>query len=278
MTTDTHTQRLLITGATGGMGRACALLAARDGHTLILADLAEDKLAALADECRQLGVETSSHLLDVTDGDHIDNLVSAIATEGGIDAIIHTVGISPTMAGWEKIVEVDLIGTAKFLEAVRPQLASGGAALCITSMSAYMNPPHPALEQILRDPLEGNLMDNLHSADYEALQNPGRAYAYAKQGLLQYVEANALAWGREGKRLVSLAPGLIDTDMGRQENDANRDQFAAMLKMVSLGRLGKAEEIAGTALFLVSPRASYISGCDILVDGGFVGTFKHMPR
>ncbi len=72
---------------------------------------------------------------------------------------------------------------------------------------------------------------------------------------------------------MSLSPGLIDTAMGRLENDA-MDNFAAMHSRIALGRLGRPEDIANTALFLVSENAAYITGCDILVDGGFVASLN----
>ena len=100
------------------------------------------------------------------------------------------------------------------------------------------------------------------------------AYAYSKRALRRYVEARARDWGGEGKRIASISPGLIDTEMGRLENDA-MENFDAMRNLVALNRLGQPEEIAHAALFLVSPRASYISGCDLLVDGGFVATLNH---
>ena len=217
-------------------------------------------------------------MLDVTNGDDIEKAVEAAQKDGGLDAIIHTVGISPTMASWEKIIQVDLISSIGFLEAVRPAINAGGAVVCITSMSAYMAPPNPQLENLLLHPLTSGLLEQLQSPANEAIQNPGMAYCYAKRALKDYVAANALSWGREGRRLVSIAPGLIDTEMGLQENAANEEGFKAMMDMIGIDRRGSAEDIANTALFLASERASYICGIDILVDGGIIATMTMAQR
>ena len=105
------------------------------------------------------------------------------------------------------------------------------------------------------------------------------AYAYAKRAMRDYVADRASAWGSEGRRFVSISPGLIDTEQGRLENDAmGAERLEAMRSHISLNRMGDARDIANAALFLVSDRASYITGCDILVDGGFVGRFQSDRR
>jgi NAD(P)-dependent dehydrogenase (short-subunit alcohol dehydrogenase family) len=179
------------------------------------------------------------------------------------------------MADSTRIVDVDLVGTVALLEKVRPQLKTGGCAVCIASMSAYMVSSNEVIENVLSDPLApdfSNRLETLTSAG-GLLENSGMAYAYAKRALKQYVVNRAAVWGEEGKRFVSLSPGLIHTAMGRLENDA-MDNFAAMHSRIALGRLGKPEDIPKTSLFLISENAAYITGCDILVDGGFVASLN----
>ena len=269
--------RLLITGATGGMGRTCALLAAAQGYTLVLADLLDAKLEKVAAECAGHGVATECCTLDVTRPDSIDELVGVLQQANGVDAIIHTVGVSPHMADWSRIIEIDLIGTVMLLEAARPSLIAGGCAVCIASMSAYMAPPNGEIEQALSEPLAPGLMDRLKSMHDQQLEDSGMAYAFAKKALKQYVADRAMAWGLEGKRINSISPGMINTAMGRLESDA-MENFDAMRKLIALGRMGEPEDIAHTALFLQSEKAAYITGCDILVDGGFIATLGRQQR
>jgi len=260
-------QTILVSGASGGMGRACALLAAQRGHNLLLSDLDGDRLQALARECRQFGVEAGYAAVDICDA----AAVAAFAPGHTVDACILTAGLSPEMAPWDRIVEVDLIATVRFLEVIRPALAAGGCAVAIASMSAHLVPPNPAVDALLSAPAEPDLLRLAGELEGAPLADSGVAYAYAKRALVQYVRRAARGWGEEGKRLVSLSPGLIDTDMGRLEAESKVDQYAAMRAMVALQRDGAPEEIASAALFLVSNEASYITGTDLLVDGGFVG-------
>jgi len=269
---------LLVTGATGGMGRACAVLAADRGYNLVLTDLDNDKLKGLARECEQRGAAADLFAMDVCDAAAVARFVAELQNGPGLDAVIHTVGLSPQMAPWDRIIDVDLVGTVQLLEKLRPAIRSGGCAVCISSMSAYMVPPNPDLEALLDQPLATGLIERLAALPGEPVANSGMAYGYAKKALIGYVAANARVWGGEGKRLVSISPGLIETDMGRLEADANRENHAAMRKMIALQRDGQAQEIASAALFLASGEASYITGCDLPVDGGFVASFRQMQR
>lgn len=199
-------KRMLITGATGGMGRACASLAAARGYQLLLADLSSPKLEELAAQCSGQAAAVECHVLDVTSAESIRELATALDAGGGIDALIHTVGISPQMAAWEKILAVDLIGTTQFLQAVRPSVRPGGCVLAITSMSAYMCPDDEAIDTALSDPLAPGLMEQLRAMASPLLAHSGLAYAFAKKALKNYVADQSYAWGREGKRILSLSP------------------------------------------------------------------------
>ncbi len=261
---------LLVCGATGGMGRACSLLAAERGYSLILADLYEGRLDDIATKCRALGADCQTHRLDVRDRAGGDKLARALA-EPGIDALIYTVGLSPQMADWQTIIEVDLVGSIALLEAVRPALKTGSCAVCIASMSAHMVPAEAAIDALFADPTAPEFTEKLQQLkqDHPAIEHSGMAYARAKKALKDYVCNNGFRWGREGKRIVSVSPGLIDTDMGRLESDAI-DNFEEMTSMIALERLGEAEDIARVCLFLISSEAAYVTGCDLLVDGGFI--------
>ena len=95
------------------------------------------------------------------------------------------------------------------------------------------------------------------------------AYAWAKRGVIAVAARAAVAWGRRGGRVNSLAPGLIDTPMGRQEAE-QQPIMKVMLDKTPLERLGQSEEVAGVVAFLLSEQASFISGIDVLVDGGML--------
>lgn len=266
-------KRILITGAAGGMGQSCASLAAKNGYCLLLADLPGDRLDTLYTTYLDQGVTAEKYSLDVTDRQCTSDMAARLDDNGGVDAVIHTVGVSPHMADWKKIIGINLIGTIEFLEAIRPALNSGSATLAISSSSAYLCPPDEQVETLLANPLAENLISQLECLQDSPVKDSGLAYAHSKKALQNYVHKNAAVWGAENKRLLSLSPGLIETDMGQLEY-SNWDQFDAMKKRIALQRMGKPEDIANTALFLVSDEAGYINGCDILVDGGYIASFK----
>jgi len=265
---------ILITGAAGGMGRACALLAADRGYNVTLLDLDAGKLAAVADECAGKGAKTACHALDICDPRAIERFGRECASGEKLSAAIHTAGLSPRMAAWDKIIQVDLVGTLQLVEALKPAISPGGCSVVIASMSAHMVPPNPDVDTVLSDAFSPDLLQKVEGLDGQPLSTSGLAYAYAKRALLMYVAARAPEWGVESKRLVSISPGLIDTPMGQLEADSDKDAYAYMRGLIALQRDGNPDEIASAALFLASADASYISGCDLLVDGGFVGAFK----
>ncbi len=270
--------RLLITGATGGMGSASSLLAAELGYSLLLTDLNADKLRDLQAICVERGVACDTCVTDVRDAASINDLAKRARTLG-IDGAIHTIGLSPQMADWRTIIEVDLVGNLTLVEAVRPAMNPGACSVCIASMSGHMVPANEPIDALLADPLSDNFRERLTAlaAGESSIKHSGLAYAYAKKALQNYVTRHAYSWGSEGKRIVSISPGLIDTEQGQLESKA-MDNFEEMRSLVALQRLGAAEDIANLCLYLVSEQASYITGCDILVDGGFIACMNEQQE
>ena len=267
----------LIMGAAGGMGAVAARLSAQQGNDLVLVDRPSDALNHLEQECRHLASSVATYSFDITDTESLSSLIDKLRGEPSITGCIYTIGVSPQMAPAHTIINIDIVKTRELITALKDVIAPGGALVAITSMSAYLCPPNAELEACFRDQ-DGNTLTSRLRADHPSiLDNPGLAYSYSKKALLQYVQQESMTWGKEGKRIVSIAPGLIATDMGNQEMAAVPD-FEKRLAMVSAGRMGAPEEIAHTALFLLSEQASYITGCDILVDGGFIGNVQALQR
>jgi NAD(P)-dependent dehydrogenase (short-subunit alcohol dehydrogenase family) len=205
---------------------------------------------------------------DVAEADAVRAVADRAAGEGTFRALVHAAGISPTMADARRVLAVDLVGTQLLLDAFEPRVVAGSAAVCFASSAAYALGPFVTdeMEALLRDPLAPDFLDRsvaLVGGD------SGFGYALAKVGVIRAAARAAVRWGSKGGRVSSLSPGLIDTPMGRQE----LEQQAAMRDMLSqtpLDRLGRADEVAAAAAYLVSDDASFVTGIDLLVDGGQV--------
>jgi NAD(P)-dependent dehydrogenase (short-subunit alcohol dehydrogenase family) len=124
----------------------------------------------------------------------------------------------------------------------------------------------PELTALLDDPLAGDLLPQLEALNPGLLESAG-AYGGSKLGVIRLAEREAVPWGALGGRVVSLSPGIIDTGMGQQEFAA-QPMMAVMVEKTPLGRMGTDDEIASVVEFLCSDAASFITGSDILVDGG----------
>ncbi len=186
---------------------------------------------------------------------------------GPFRALAHAAGISPTMAGARRVFEVDLVGTQLLLDAFEELVVPGSAAVCFASSSAYQVAPYVDADQdaLIDDPLAPDFLDRAVAA----FPDSGFAYALAKRGVIRAVARAAVGWGRRGGRVNSVAPGLIDTPMGRRELDG-QPIMRQMLERTPLGRLGEPGEVAAVVAYLVSDAASFVSGIDVLVDGGMV--------
>jgi NAD(P)-dependent dehydrogenase (short-subunit alcohol dehydrogenase family) len=257
----------VVTGAAGGMGAACARRLASRGP-VVISDRNVAALDVLAAELRAIGSEVHVGLTDVADRDAVRALARTAADVGPVGAVAHTAGVSPTMDDPATILTVDLLGTAYLLDAFLEYATQQTAAVCVASQSAYMIPAFdPGLGPMPDCLLQPGVVDRLRSSAPDLLADPGIAYGWAKRQVVDLVVAYAPAWGARGARVVSLSPGIIDTGMGRQELDA-QPFMQTIIEKTPLGRIGTPDEIASVVEFLTSDAASFVTGVDLLVDGG----------
>jgi len=248
----------VVIGAASGMGTAVARQLAERGR-LVIADRNEEALAAVAAE---LGSEVDIAVCDVTDQAQIDALFAKVDDLG---ALVNTAGVSGAMASGRTVLDVNLVGNARVLRAAVPSLRPGSVAVCIASQSGYMVPENDALFAVLEDPLSPRFFENL--SQFFDLDAPGLAYQASKRGVHRLVRRTAATWGTRGARVMSLSPGINDTPMNRGE-EAKNPIMQEMIKACPLGRRGTPDEIASVVSFLTSDAASYMTGSDVLVDGG----------
>ncbi|PWV99529.1 NAD(P)-dependent dehydrogenase (short-subunit alcohol dehydrogenase family) [Paenibacillus cellulosilyticus] len=256
----------VITGGSGGMGKAIARRVGKQG-TVLLADVSAERLDQAIAELAAEGItDVSGQVVDITNEEQVEALAASAAKLGELGAIIHTAGLSPTMADGRRVMEVNMVGTGLILRAFLPHAVPGSVAVCISSMSAYFIPRNEAYNDLLKHPLAPDFLDRIE------VFTQGRsdaAYGISKLGVHLIVEEQAWDWGLKGARIVSVSPGTINTPMGRQEAAAN-DSMKWLLDNTPLRREGESSEIAGAVAFLCSSDSSYITGTDIRVDGGTV--------
>lgn len=267
----------IATGAGRGMGLACARRLVDMVDALLLIDLDEAAVAATADDLSASGQATRVEpvALDVTDGDGLAQLAARVADLGTLRAVAHAAGISPTMADWRRIFTVDLVGTAMLAEALRPLLVSETAMVCFASMAPVLgiDQPDAAGDAALDAPLHDHFLDRIHDALGPTIEDSGIAYAWAKRGVQRFVQQEAVRIGPVGARVCSVSPGIIDTPQGRQEAESH-PFMDVLVQKTPLGRVGQPDELAVVVAFLLSDEASFLTGVDILVDGGVCAALR----
>lgn len=261
----------VIVGA-GGMGMAVARRLGQN-HRILLADRNLDHAARMAEAMRSDGYDAQPFACDVTDQAQVDALAAAAKQAGRVRTLANVVGLSPSMGDFRAVIGVNIVGATRIAEAFLPIMESGGCAIYISSMAGHMKPLSPEARALLDAPLEEGMTEKLEQLVGEEA-NSSTAYLLSKASLNRMCKRRAKEWGRRGVRIVSLSPGLIATPMGALEFEKQPMKYN-LLAATPIEREGTMLEIANVVEFLASDKASFISGTDILVDGGLTGSLQH---
>lgn len=266
MTTE-PTPLAIITGGARGMGLATAAALGRD-HRIVLVDLDRSDLDRAVEHLAGLGVEASGVVCDITDGAAVDTVFAGAHTAGALRAVVHSAGVSPSMGDAEAIIRINAVGTVNVTQAALSYAGPGSALVNVASVAGHMLPralvPTRVFRTALTDPhrMAARLA---RIAELTGRGASGTAYSLSKAFVIWYSARMADAFGTHGARVLSVSPGSFDTDMGRLEKKSGS---AEMLRFAAFKRFGDPEEIAELLAFCAGTRPGYLTGTDILCDGG----------
>lgn len=268
----------VITGGAGGMGLATAKIVGRD-HVVVLCDVRQDRLDTATATLKDLGMTSTAVNCDVTDRQAVVALFETAAGLGAIASAVHTAGVSPSMGDADYVMRTNALGTLNVNEVFYETAAEGAAIVNVASMAAHMLPeemiPTGQFPRALDDE-DAFLADMLASCNVVPDEmRSGIAYSVSKSFVKWYSSSQAERFNGRGLRIVSVSPGSIDTEMGRLEEQAGA---GAMVIDAAVPRWGKPEELAELFAFCVSDKAGYLTGTDILNDGGVIASIKERAR
>lgn len=257
----------------GQIGQAVARRVGVGKHVL-LADMRRENADAAAEVLGNAGYEVGTAAVDVSSREAVRALVETAAGLGEVTGLIHAAGVSPSQAPPATILGVDLYGTALVLEAFGDVIARGGAGVVIASQSGHRLPPL-GVEQnaaLATTPVEELL--GLPFLRPDRVKDSLHAYQLSKRGNSLRVMAEAVRWGKRGARLNAISPGIVMTPLAKDELAGPRGAgYRRMIEASPAGRAGTPDEVATVAALLMGPDGGFITGSDVLMDGGVTAAY-----
>jgi len=266
------TNVLVVIGA-GQIGQAIARRVGVGKHVL-LADMRPDTANATAEVLGNAGYEVSVATVDASSRKAVHALVETATNLGDVTGLIHAAGVSPSQASPATILKVDLYGTALVLEEFGNVIARGGAGVVIASQSGHRLPPLTVEQNraLATTPVEELL--SLPFLQSDQVTDSLHAYQLAKRGNSLRVMAEAVRWGKRGSRINAISPGIIITPLAKDELTGPRGEgYRRMIQVCAAGRAGTPDEVGTIGALLMGPDGGFITGSDILMDGGVTAAY-----
>lgn len=261
----------VITGGGSGMGLATAKVMGKD-HYIIISGRTVNKLEGAINELKELGIEAEAFACDVSDRASVIELAKHAAAKGNIETVIHAAGLSPTMGSAETLMRVNALGTIYMNEVFYSYMNDGACMIDVASMSGYFIPgfliPRRAFtySRLDRDKFMKKVMRRIRL--FPKSMRSQVAYGISKAFVIWYAKTDAAKYGVKNMRVLSVSPGSFETPMG----EAEKDNLQEYIEKSAMKRLGDVDEIAHLLSFLADKRVGYLTGVDILCDGGCVAS------
>lgn len=258
----------IITGGAGGMGLATARILGRD-HRIVIADVDPVHIDRAVIDLVAEGIDVTGVACDITDRAAVERLFAEAEEHGHVRAVVHSAGVSPQMGDAAFIIKVNAVGTVNVAETFLEIAGEGDVLVNVASIAGHLTPralqPTRAFRHAFTDlgALERRLVAGAERLPRKA--RPGAAYSTSKAFVIWYSEEMAAAFGERGARILSVSPGSFDTAMGRLEE---RSGSGKLIEYAALKRFGEPDEVAEVLAFTASEGPGYLTGTDILVDGG----------
>jgi NAD(P)-dependent dehydrogenase (short-subunit alcohol dehydrogenase family) len=261
-------QNVAIVIGVGGMGRAIAERIGA-GNRLLLADANETTLDTAAAQLHSQGYQVTAETIDVSSRESVSALATRASALGDVRYVVHTAGLGPTQATVPRLLAVNLLGVALTIEEFAKVIAPGGAGVVTASTAAYRRGPFTPDETIQLATTPADELLSLPIALSANFPDTMTAYSFAKRANLVRVQGASVTWGAKGAKINTISPGIVATPMLEAELAAGRGaQTAAIIEASNAKRIGTPTDIAAAAEFLLGPASGFISGTDLLVDGG----------
>lgn len=266
---DSQKQVIVVTGGAGGIGSTCAKTFKNE--KLIITDYSQELVDRAVEQLKAEGYDAVGISCDITDKNDVEKLVKFTAENGSFKALVHTAGVSGTMKDLRKIYDIDLVASEILVDAFFDLATDNSVAVLLSSMMGYDVAPNAEYDKALLNPQESG---SFETVSHFVGGSSDVMYNFAKRGVHLLSQKNANKWGQKRARIVSVSPGVIETPMALKAAEEHPERMEMIKKATLLRRNGKPEDIADVVYFLVSDQARFITGTDILVDGGVMLNIK----